>query len=104
VSDTRDKDPAAVYLDTVCAFVSDEGCVVGLTTLGGNGAVALCLAMLDAPVTITDWVEVLHLADSPIEAADILLEEMGGKRLHQFVRLTNPTYLPHRAVLEPGEA
>ena len=104
MSDPRDKAPAVYYLDTVCAFVSDEGRVVGLTTLAGEGSVALCLAMLDEPVTITDWVEVLNLADSPIEAADILLEEMGGTRLRQFVRLTNPTYLSHSAVREPGEA
>lgn len=91
--------PRGVY-----GFVSDEGRVVGIAAPDGADMLGLCLALLDEPVTITDWLEVLDSTQNPLEAANALLAETGGKRIHEIVPLQDATYLPPRAALEPGEA
>lgn len=91
------------YLGLYC-FVSDEGRVVGLASLDDGIATGLCLALLDEPVTISDWVEVLRITSSPVEAAMALVDEVGGTRLMKFVHLPDPTILPPLMGTEPGEA
>lgn len=104
MSDTRAKYPPIFNLDATCAFVSDEGRVVGMASVDDGVVTGLCLALLDEPVTITDWMEMLNITQDPLEASEALLEELGGVALRRFVRLDDATFLFPNAVAEPGEA
>lgn len=94
----------AFHLRHVYCFVSDEGRVVGVASVDGEVVTGLCLALLDEPVTISDWLEVLRITSSPIDAARALVEEVGGIPLMKFVRLEDATFLPPLMGTEPGEA
>ena len=88
----------------IFVFVSDEGRVVGVGKEKDGQMVGACLAVLESPITLPDWLLLLSRHDDPEKAADEAIERFGGLRLHHILVLEDPTILPSFAGGPVGEA
>lgn len=99
MSDT-DRDSAV----RVLVFVSDGGTTVGIGKEDAEGMVGVCLATLEAPVTLPEWLEALRIQPDPEKAADDMVQRHGGSRIYLVTRLQEATVLPPLAGGPVGEA
>lgn len=88
----------------VLVFVSDGGTTVGIGKQTREGLVGLCLATLDRPVSLKEWLEALRVQPDPERAADTLVQTHGGMRLFLMTRLQEATPIPPLAGGPVGEA
>lgn len=87
----------------VLVFVSDEGRTVGVGRKKDGQYMGVCLAYLNAPVSIDTWLAALRDTE-PEAAADALVARFGGVRLCHVTVLHATTILPPLAGGPVGEA
>ena len=88
----------------VLVFVSDGGTTVGIGKRTPEGLLGLCLATLDAPVTLSEWLEAIRVQPDPEHAADDLVRRHGGSRICFITWLQEATVMPPLAGGPVGEA
>jgi hypothetical protein len=85
------------------AFVSDNGKVIGVGKHEGTEYKprdGVALAVLAAPVTLRDWMVLLHDNPNTEAAVDRALEQYGGERIHRVIDLQRATVF-HENIFQP---